>query len=364
MHGKKSTAQERYKAMQLLAKGKKQWEVAKECHFDERTIRSWKRRYDGTLESLEPKSSRPKTRHPNAHTDDEIISIWIVYRQTPNRPFNEQFGILRQEHNYQRHYKTYVKFMHNNVCIEKGNYEKYLPKPYDTPTQVGVKCQQDVKCVPKECYLELYKKGERWFQFGIIDESSRETFAYPYTEQMAENSIDFDKRAFIHLGYMPKILQTDNGKENTSPNKKNLKPETRHKLGIYLESVGVKQQLIQAYTPRHNGKIERFNRTCCEAFYVNHTGTNQFTSFDDYKEKLLDWIERYNNNPHSSLRDKNGKQTWQTPREKRAELQDLYKEQEQNATHTIKIKLAEQTASGKTIINEKELTLPPVRYVA
>jgi len=92
--------------------------------------------------------------------------------------------------------------------------------------------------------LEIYKTGERWFQFGIVDEATREAFAYPYQEQTAVNSVNFGQRAFVVLGYIPAILQTDNGYENTSPNKKNVKVDTKHKLDIYLESVGVKHQLI------------------------------------------------------------------------------------------------------------------------
>lgn len=39
------------------------------------TIYRWKRKYDGTLESLEDKSSRPLTPHPNALTEKEISDI-------------------------------------------------------------------------------------------------------------------------------------------------------------------------------------------------------------------------------------------------------------------------------------------------
>jgi len=363
MHSIKSNLRERRIAIEMLASGKTQAQVARKLGYHERTIRYWVHQFDGTLESLLPKSSRPKTKHPNAHTDAEIEVINKVLAEYPNRPFNELFGILRVEYAYSRHYKTFVKFVHKHCDIEVGDYEKYLAKPYETPTQVGIKCQQDVKCVPKECYQAIYATGERWFQFGIVDEATREAFAYPYKAQNADNSVDFDKRAFVALGYIPAILQTDNGYENTSPNKNKVKVNTKHKLDIYLESINVKHQLIRVYTPRHNGEIERFNRTCHQWFYMSHTGDNQFKSFEDYKQKLKEWVKRYNNNPHSSLRDKTGKQVWFTPYEKRAELEQLYLEQQNNDTGTITLKLAEQTSGGKTIIVERELTLPKVNYI-
>jgi len=64
------------------------------------------------------------------------------------------------------------------------------------------------------------------------------------------------------------------------------------------------------------------------------------------------------------LRDRNSKQVWFTPYQKRAELERLYKEQQGNSTNTITLKLSEQTSGGKTIIVERELALPTVRYIA
>ena len=39
--------------------------------------------------------------------------------------------------------------------INKEKHKKYVPKPYDTPTDIGIKWQMDVKYVPKECYVGL-----------------------------------------------------------------------------------------------------------------------------------------------------------------------------------------------------------------
>ena len=43
----------------------------------------WKRRYDGTLQSLADRSHRPK-HHPNQHTEDEVKLIKDMRRRNPN----------------------------------------------------------------------------------------------------------------------------------------------------------------------------------------------------------------------------------------------------------------------------------------
>lgn len=38
----------------------------------------WNKRFDGTKESIEDKSHRPHKKHPNAHTDEEILIFLFV----------------------------------------------------------------------------------------------------------------------------------------------------------------------------------------------------------------------------------------------------------------------------------------------
>ena len=54
----------------------------------------------------------------------------------------------------------------------------------------------DVKYIPKECYYGT--DGEKFYQYTIIDEASREIFIYPYKEQSSYSTVDFVKRA-THL---------------------------------------------------------------------------------------------------------------------------------------------------------------------
>lgn len=50
----------------------------------------------------------------------------------------------------------------------------------------------------------------------MIDEASREHFIFPYKEQSGFSTVDFVKRAITYFGYIPKMIQTDNGAEFTN----------------------------------------------------------------------------------------------------------------------------------------------------
>ncbi len=54
--------------------------VCRRYHVSKASLMRWNRRYDGTRESLAPKSHRPKTPHPNAHTEEELSWIRNLHR--------------------------------------------------------------------------------------------------------------------------------------------------------------------------------------------------------------------------------------------------------------------------------------------
>ena len=45
--------------------------VCRRYHISKASLMRWNRIYDGTRDSLIPKSHRPHTPHPNAHTEEE-----------------------------------------------------------------------------------------------------------------------------------------------------------------------------------------------------------------------------------------------------------------------------------------------------
>ena len=164
----------------------------------------------------------------------------------------------------------------------------------------------------------------------MIDEATRERFIYPYKEKSGYSTVDFIKRAIIYFGYLPAIIQTDNGTEFTNP--KGTGEGKVHAVDQLLNRLRIKHKLIRVYTPRHNGKVERSHRTDQENFYNHLT----FSTFEELREKMHAWLVRYNHCPHSSLRDKYGRRSWITPLQKRAELMEVLKSATLDAGYRVK----------------------------
>ncbi|MBE5757553.1 MAG: transposase family protein [Clostridiales bacterium] len=300
------------------------WKVCQKFKCTERTLWRWKALFDGTLQSLENKSTRPHTPHPTAHTKEEVDTILKIFKKKPNISYNEAYGILRTKHAYSRSYGGFYNFVLRNNIRPHKELEKYIPQPYDTPEMLGIKWQMDVKYVPVECYIGeiIHYDDNKYYQYTMIDEATRERFIYPYKEHNVSSTLDFVKRAIAYFGYAPSIIQTDNGGEFTNVKKPNQKEPVKHALDVLCDKLQIKHQLIRAYTPRQNGKVERSHRSDQESFY-NYL---KYKTLAELKKKMMKWNITYNNRPHSSLRNREGKKVWWSPLQKRADLLEVLKE--------------------------------------
>lgn len=63
----------------------------------------WNKKFDGTKASLLDKSRKPLSKHPNAHTDEELKWIQDYHRRTPKISVCELYGKLRTAKGYTRH---------------------------------------------------------------------------------------------------------------------------------------------------------------------------------------------------------------------------------------------------------------------
>ena len=139
--------------------------VCRRYHISKASLMRWNKAYDGTKESLTPKSHRPHTMHPNAHTEQELKWIKDYHRRNPDISICELFGKLREEKAYSRHpgslYRVFVRLGFRNK-VESTKKKSKHNGHYDTPTELGVKWQLDVKYVPVACYSG--KDGEKYYQ--------------------------------------------------------------------------------------------------------------------------------------------------------------------------------------------------------
>ena len=295
----------KFYSVQLYLKGYSPKLVCRRYHISKASLFRWVKRYDGSKESLVDKSHKPISKHPNAHTDEEIKWIRDYTRRNPKITLPELYGKLRTEKGYSRHACSLFRVMRKmNLKVNTETHKKYVPKKYDTPTDIGIKWQMDVKYVPKYCYVGT--DDEKFYQYTVIDEASRERFIYPYKEHSSYSTIDFLKRAIVYFGYKPQILQTDNGYEFThTSNTKRI-----HPLDTLCGELDINHKLIKPRTPRHNGKVERSHRNDQQRFY-SHL---KFYSYDDLLIQMKAYLKRSNNIPMQTL-------GWISPIQKRNQLE-------------------------------------------
>lgn len=296
----------KYYATKLYRNGYPVSFVCRRYKISKSSLMRWNKKFDGTKESLIDKSHKPLTTHPNAHTELEIKWIKDLIRRNPHISMSELYGKLRTEKGYSRTAPSLFRVLRKlGFYVTKEKHEKYVPKKYDTPTDIGIKWQMDVKYVPTECYSGT--TPDKFYQYTIIDEASRERFIYPYKEQSSFSTIDFVKRAIVYFGYQPKIIQTDNGQEFTYT----MKTNRIHPLDLLLNELNITHQLIRPRTPRHNGKVERSHRNDQNRFY----SYLKFYSYDDLKYQMKNYLNRSNNIPMQVL-------GWISPIEKRNKINE------------------------------------------
>lgn len=277
--------------------------AANKYHVSRQFIYRLRWRYDGTKESLLPRSRRPHG-HPNQHNPNEIKSILDMHRRNPHYGLTKMWIKLRRR-GYERSitglYRCLIRLGLKRVPPANP---KYIPKPYQAAKFPGEKVQVDVKVVPTVCIVgDAQRLGEKMYQYTAIDEYSRYRFIYGFKEQSTYSSTQFLKMLVKKFPFRICKVQTDNGFEFTN----RFGKSDGEKLTLFekkLKELGIEHQKIRPYTPRHNGKVERSHRKDNEEFYALH----KFFSFDDFQKQLSTRNREYNNFPMRPLK-------WKTPQE-------------------------------------------------
>lgn len=255
----------------------------------------WKKRWDGSVESLACESRRPHS-HPNAHTEEELKMIQNLRRRNPNLGMIELWHRLRKR-GYTRRPESLFRVMRKLGMFQKQKTKtRYIPKSYEQMTYPGQRVQIDVKVVPRRCIANPELK---LYQYTAIDEFTRLRFLAAYPEQSTYSSADFLRKLvkwYAKRGIYVECIQTDNGFEFTnrfSNGKRNL-PTLFEKTASEL---GIRHKLIRPYTPRHNGKVERSHREDQKRLYSCHS----FFSLEDFAKQLAVHNHRSNNLPMRPL---------------------------------------------------------------
>ena len=250
--------------------------VCRKYHISRISLWRWDKKYDGTPESLMDKSHRPISRHPNAHTDEEIKWIKDLIRRNPHITLCELWIKLKINKGYNRHIVSLYR------VLKRIGF-------YNQPLISGTS-----KYVPNECKANNLPEETRFYQYTCIDEASRERFLYWYDEHTPANTVNFIKRCIDYYKYKPEEIQTDNGTEFTY-NKERIK--VLHPMDEFCINNNIYHHKIRPRTPRHNGKVERSHRNDNERFY----SFLSFYSLEDLIKQGTKYLKRSNNIPMQVL---------------------------------------------------------------
>ena len=264
-------------------------------------IYRWRKKYDGTLQSLADLSHRPHS-HPNQHTPDEIKLIKDMRRRNPHAGLVVFWVKLRQR-GYTRSISGLYRVLRriDGKPIKLPNPKK-KSKPYEQMQYPGQRGQIDVKFVPASCIVGE-AEGQKFYQYTFIDEYSRFRYLEAFEEHSTYTSAQFIRHVVEQFPYAIECIQTDNGMEFTNRLNTGKKPKPTL-FESTLEQLGIRHKLIRPFTPRHNGKVERSHRKDNEEFYA----VRKFYSFEDFKKQLAARQRQYNNFPMRPLNWKSPKQ--------------------------------------------------------
>lgn len=256
----------------------------------------WRRRYDGTIESLRDRSRRPH-HHPNQHTPEELKLISDMRRRNPHAGLVVFWVKLRQR-GYKRSIAgLYRVLRRQGIMAVKPPNPKYIPKPYEQMHYPGERVQIDVKFVPAACLVGK-AAGEKFYQYTALDEYSRWRYVEAFDSHDTYASARFLEHLIKRFPLPVECVQTDNGPEFT---KRFTSKDWENDPTLFekrLYELGIRHKLIRPFTPRHNGKVERSHRKDNENFYATHT----FYSFEDFSNQLKIYNRRdYNNFPMRPL---------------------------------------------------------------
>ena len=263
-------------------------ETANRYHISRKTVYKWRKRWDGTRESLEDRSRRPK-HSPRQQTEAEIK---LVKRQAKRYKWRDIILAYQgaRERGYKRSFGCFSKTV-RKLQEQKGwkAGKKRTNKPYQRADYPGQKVQVDVKYVPSECVTD----GNKYYQYTAVDECTRWTYRCMYNEHSTYSSVQFLHQLVKACPFQIKRIQTDNGTEWTKQLIANdPKDLTSFELG--LKAYGIEYQRIRVATPRHNGKVERQHRIDQARFYNDlrmYSLLDGQRQLAEYQRKSNDYIK-------------------------------------------------------------------------
>lgn len=273
--------------------------------ISERTIRSWKERFERFgIDGLRDRSRAPKF-VANKKDKDGVLSRALQHLQVsePGLTHLQMLISLMGEQSADAPTLSWIARTRKRLGLTKKQKIKTNEHKLRYEIPVPGFLQIDTKEVEKDG-----EPGEKLYQFTAIDECTRVRFLAGSLTKGAAAATKFLEATvvfFKDLGVTVLRAQTDNGTEFTLPhNEATLASYARGETDEALftrkcSELGIRHKLIKPRTPQLNGKVERSHRIDNERFY---------SRFRFGREDALDhalkavWMPEYNEKrPHGAL---------------------------------------------------------------
>jgi transposase InsO family protein len=278
-------------ARKVVVEGLTLKRAAGRSNVSEKTAAKWVRRYrDAGSSGLGDRSSRPRRlRQP---TPPELVARVEALRRErwTGARIAGQTGLSRA---------TVSRILRRLKLSRVRDLDAKLPIQRYEHARPGDLLHLDIKKLVKIAQPSHRVTGDRRDTVrGIgteavhvaIDDHSRIAFSAIYPDETAASTVSFLHAAlayYARLGIRFKAVLTDNGSAYRS-----------HAFAAACRALGLKHRRTRPYTPRTNGKAERFIQTALREWAYARTYQNS----NERSQELHPWLHQYNwHRPHASL---------------------------------------------------------------
>ena len=277
--------------VERVLKGHSQREVALQLGVSVPTVRKWLKRYrnEGAA-GLQDRSCRPQ-RSPAATVRELQLAVLALRRQRLTlTQIASQLGLSRS---------TVAR-----VCARAGlqrlsklepvvQYPRYERATAGELLHLDVKKLGRIMSVGHRIHGDWQQKvrGAGWEYVHVaIDDASRVAYSQVLPDEEADSAAAFLRAAVAYyagLGVQVREVLTDNGMCYRS-----------HLFARTCEALGIRRRYTRPYTPRTNGKAERFIQSALREWAYARAYSRSWQR----NAELARWLHGYNwHRPHSSL---------------------------------------------------------------
>jgi len=287
----RTTRHSRMLMVHRLAGGWSVAAVAQAQGVTPKTVRKWRDRYAAAGEAgLLDRSSRPH-RSPDRLSDEQEAEIIALRRQRLTGPIIARrldrpvstIGVVLRRHQLGR----------LSALDPKPEVIRYQREKPGELIHIDIKKLGRIDGIGHRIHGDRRTRGRRagWeFVHVAVDDASRLAYTEMLPDERKESAVGFTTRAidwFARHGAPVERVMTDNGSAYLSRAFRDL-----------LTARGIKHKRTRPYTPRTNGKAERFIQTSLREWAY----AQPFATSADRASAMQPWIDIYNaSRPHSAL---------------------------------------------------------------